>query len=63
MKSLDIVERIVYTNLKSVYEPEMLVKLIKLAALPRVVVAIGSYVAGIFYPLIPYSAKDVPAAK
>jgi len=41
----------------------MEVKAILAAELPRVVVAIGSYVAGIYAPLIPYSAKVEPAAK
>lgn len=43
------------TNLKSVKVAGMLEKVIDAAALPKVVVAIGSYVAGIYAPLIPYS--------
>jgi hypothetical protein len=35
-------------------------KVIEAAALPKVVVAIGSYVAGIYAPLIPYSAITEP---
>jgi hypothetical protein len=38
----------------------MLEKVIVLVELPKVVVAIGSYVAGIYAPLIPYSEKTEP---
>ena len=51
------------TNLKSVKVAGMLEKVIVLVELPRVVVAIGSYVVGIYAPLIPYSEKVDPLVK
>jgi hypothetical protein len=40
------------TNLKSVYAEVILEKVIDDAAVPKVVVAIGSYVVGIYAPLV-----------
>ena len=39
----------------------MLEKVIDVAGTDKVVVAIGSYVAGIYAPLIPYSENTDPA--
>ena len=41
----------------------MVLNVIVAAALPKVVVAIGSYVAGLYAPLIPYSEKTDPVAQ
>ena len=51
------------TNLKSVQLEAMLENVIDAVALPKVVVAIGSYVIAIYAPVIPYSEKTVPSAK
>lgn len=47
----------------SVQEDAILLNVIDDAALPKVVVAIGSYVAGIYAPLIPYSEKTEEVIK